>query len=80
MAYQLKIFTITRNYRLSVAERLGFDLKGLICTVDRQWCYREGQKHTQNIWALGPLWTAGPTGTLYRLLPPLYGSLYNILL
>jgi hypothetical protein len=31
----------TKSDRLSVAKWLGLGVKGLICTIDKKWCYRE---------------------------------------
>jgi len=31
----------TKSERLSVAKWFGLGLKGLICTIDKKWCYRE---------------------------------------
>jgi hypothetical protein len=63
---QQKIFTLTWKDRLSVAEWLGFGLKRLICTANRQWHYQERRKHMQHNWA--PFRT-GLRGNLYRLPP-----------
>ena len=52
---RLKIFTLNWIDWLSVAEWLGLGLKGLICTIDRQWCYQEIQKHVQPSQVAGPL-------------------------
>ena len=58
--YRLEIFTLNRKDWPSVAECLWLGLKGLNCTVDRQWHRRE--RHKTCATELG-------TGNLYRLPP-----------
>lgn len=44
----LNIFTLNQKDWLSVAELLGFSLKGLIGTINKYCCYQERQKHMQH--------------------------------
>jgi hypothetical protein len=54
-ADKLKIFALNRKHCLSVSQPLWLDLKGLICTIDKQLYYRERQKHMQHSLAPGPI-------------------------